>query len=450
MFFKQNALPIIILCVCVTFGVSVSYAQGSLTPPGAPAPTMKTLDQIESRTPISSLPTTITLSGSYYLIQNLTGVSGSNGIAIEVTDVTIDLNGFSLIGVPGSLDGIFVPDVNNVIRNIKIFNGTVSNWGGDGIHLKFASENIFQDLHLMQNSGIGIIAGTTSNYFNCVAQLNGSHGFSLGSNSVLNNCLTHLNQGHGITTTLDFISNVGSGTSALNNCSGFKNSLAGFNLGDQFIVSNCSSFLNSGAGFVVGSASVVSNCTSTSNTLNGYLIGDGSNISDSTSSYNDVHGISMGKGGLVSNCVAMFNGDHGIAVDEGSTIVNCTSSHNTSDGFLCNNDVKISNSNSNLNGGNGISLTSHCFAYRNSSTRNSSGSGIKVAVAGGSNHIEGNHLTANSKGIEAVNGGNIIIGNTAKGNTDNYGSIGVGNTVGPIVNSSNIATNNNPHANYEF
>jgi hypothetical protein len=39
------------------------HAQGSLTPPGAPAPTMKTLAQIEPRTPISSAPFTITVSG---------------------------------------------------------------------------------------------------------------------------------------------------------------------------------------------------------------------------------------------------------------------------------------------------------------------------------------------------------------------------------------------------
>ena len=36
--------------------LSTSIAQVTLTPPGAPAPTMRTLDQIEPRTPISSVP----------------------------------------------------------------------------------------------------------------------------------------------------------------------------------------------------------------------------------------------------------------------------------------------------------------------------------------------------------------------------------------------------------
>ena len=66
-------------------------AQGPLSPPGAPAPTMKTLEQIEPRTPISSLPYTITNSGSYYVVSNLH--STGHGIVIEVSGVTVDLMG---------------------------------------------------------------------------------------------------------------------------------------------------------------------------------------------------------------------------------------------------------------------------------------------------------------------------------------------------------------------
>jgi hypothetical protein len=84
--------------------LSTAFAQGSLTPPGAPVPTMKTLAQIEARTPISSLPFTITNSGSYYLTTNLN--SAGQGITISADNVAIDLSGF---GITTALNGIATP-----------------------------------------------------------------------------------------------------------------------------------------------------------------------------------------------------------------------------------------------------------------------------------------------------------------------------------------------------
>ena len=76
--------------------VSGACAQGSLIPPGAPAATMKTLEQVEPRIPISSLPYTITSGGSYYVRDNLS--STGHGIVIATNDVTVDLMGFSIGG----------------------------------------------------------------------------------------------------------------------------------------------------------------------------------------------------------------------------------------------------------------------------------------------------------------------------------------------------------------
>ena len=70
--------------------------QGSLTPRGAPGETMKTLAQVDPRTPISSLPYTINGPGSYYVTGNLS--STEDGIIIQSSGVTVDLMGFSLTG----------------------------------------------------------------------------------------------------------------------------------------------------------------------------------------------------------------------------------------------------------------------------------------------------------------------------------------------------------------
>src|SRR4029434_7246959 len=82
-----------------------AFCQGPLTPPGVPAPTMKTLDQIEARTPLAggSTPIIVSQPGSYYLTGNVTISTTDHGITIAgvVKNVTIDLNGFTLAG-PGS------------------------------------------------------------------------------------------------------------------------------------------------------------------------------------------------------------------------------------------------------------------------------------------------------------------------------------------------------------
>ena len=117
-------------------------AQGSLTPPGAPAPGMKTLSQIEPRTPVATNTTpgdsgdsfVISQPGSYYLTTNILGASGKNGISISCGNVTLDLHGFTMQGVPGSLDGIVVA---GTYTNTTVRNGVVTGWGNNGVDVFF-------------------------------------------------------------------------------------------------------------------------------------------------------------------------------------------------------------------------------------------------------------------------------------------------------------------------
>jgi hypothetical protein len=87
---------------------------------------MKTLAQVEPRTPISSAPLVITNPDAYYLPTNLVGTSGTNGIVIPSGSVTLDLNGNALLGVLGSLEGILFSGNET---NITMRNGTVQGWG---------------------------------------------------------------------------------------------------------------------------------------------------------------------------------------------------------------------------------------------------------------------------------------------------------------------------------
>lgn len=101
---------------------------GSLTPPGPPtAGTMKPLDQVEPRTPITSVPFTIGQSGSYYLTKDMS--CAGTAITVSVDNVTIDLCGFTLTGTGTTGVGINMSMQNNV----EIRNGTITCFPEAGI-----------------------------------------------------------------------------------------------------------------------------------------------------------------------------------------------------------------------------------------------------------------------------------------------------------------------------
>jgi len=193
------------------FTETAGFSQGSLTPPGAPAPTMKTLAQIEPRTPISSAPFTISTPGSYYLTTNLAGAASGSGITISANNVTLDLNGFTLQGVTSSFEGIYLSGTST---NVTVRNGTISGWGDHGVYFGdygnrsqnlvlerltvsanyngiYGANCIVQNCQSSDNSifGIYVAPGTVSH---CLVQNNGYSGIYVnapGSVVIGNNCV---------------------------------------------------------------------------------------------------------------------------------------------------------------------------------------------------------------------------------------------------------------------
>jgi hypothetical protein len=105
-------------------------AQGPLTPPpGAPAPLMKSLQQVEPRTDVATLAGdatavfVITAPGSYYLSGKVTATAGKAGIAIAAADVSLDLNGFAVTGAAGVTNGV---ELRNGANGATIRNGVIS------------------------------------------------------------------------------------------------------------------------------------------------------------------------------------------------------------------------------------------------------------------------------------------------------------------------------------
>lgn len=195
----------------VFLGTTHLCAQGPLAPPGAPALTMKTLRQLEPRTPISSAPYTITESGSYYLTTNL--VSTGHGIVVRADHVSVDLMGFTVSGDGGTGDhGIYLDgDSTRPIRGIRVHNGSVERFH-NGLRLEFARLNDFADLRIAKcaNSGV-ILLGTggslcTGNRIaSCDISENAGYGIYLAGNggavngNVIEDCSISENANTGIT-----------------------------------------------------------------------------------------------------------------------------------------------------------------------------------------------------------------------------------------------------------
>ena len=245
---------------------------GDLNPPPGP---IQPTNRVQLNAQAVTLPLTITQSGSYVLTSDLTGVTGQVGVFVEADDVTIDLNGFALIGVAGSLHGISSPATG--IKNLAVRNGVVRDWGSTGVNAFFASSSQFENLRVSDNGLNGIAVSSGSTVTGCTADGNASSGITTGSTTrfacTITRCTARNNGASGI---------IASNGSVVRDCAAEGNGIHGIAAFSGAQVSNCAAQSNGGSGFTAETGSTIRGCTSTLNTANGIQVAEACRVEDNT------------------------------------------------------------------------------------------------------------------------------------------------------------------------
>lgn len=404
---------------------STALAQGSLTPPGAPAPTMKTLEQIEPRTPISSLPFNITNSGSYYVTTNLTGLYGQDGIVVGADDVSIDLGGFTLTGISSGS----AVHADGVIRNgLRVWHGNLRGWSS-GVNAAIAQRSACADLTVAVSSN-GIYLGNYSTVRQCrVQNQNGNLGIATGDHSVVAECVAAGDPGSGIGI-------AGGSDSVIENCSATGNGI-GISAGSGSIIRSCTA-QNNGSGISTGNECAVRDSNASGNTATGISVSYHSQVSGCTADSNSGSGIGGVNGVQIVKCLANNNGNGtagiGIDIADDGAIRGCVAQGNQNDGIRVGGNCVVAENHA---GGNGLGTTASA--------------GIRST--GGGNRIDSNQTRDNlGRGIWAasISTDNIIIRNSSGNNAGGNYVFPAGTIAGPTNVISGTITDNNPWRNFSF
>jgi parallel beta-helix repeat protein len=279
-------LTVILLLLVGFMAYSMLANAGNLEPSGPPGPTMKTLQEVEPRIPISQsdVPKTILAPGSYYLTENLQAVGiGTHVIEIGTHDVTLDMMGFTIIGSNfetfAADNGIVVTQTD--AENIVIKNGVVRFCIQEGIDAFEAVNSQILNIRAFDNTGAGIVLGNGL-VWQCVAESNNS-GIRVGAGSSVIQCTARYNTG----------------------------AWAGIYTNNQCLVTDCTAMENNNHGIRAGADCIVTNNTASKNTGNG-IFAAASQVCGNTANRNTTNGIEVSFHCLVKDNLCALNTEAGI------------------------------------------------------------------------------------------------------------------------------------------
>jgi len=353
-----------------------------LVPPGPPAPTGKTLAEIQPGIPINEttapgdetyvhrIPTS--RRGRYFLTGDVMVPAGMGGIFIPYhqsqPNLILDLNGFAIRGDDGSRAGVYVSGVHQQVIVCKgTIEGVEVGVNAPGHHFGAISRR-FEKLLIRNCSADGIRLS--------------------GGNNTIRRCMVWNCGGHGIVAP----------TAVIDLCSVHRCAFSGFSLGGGVHVRHCMAIANGTSGFGAPDSS--------------------------------------GSGCTFSDCLAMDNNQYGFDLKDGSIAERCLATRNKSGGFQAVG-ARLTRNLARRNGpdGNGtaagILVTNSCVVEDNYCVGNERG----IVATGAHNLIQRNACSGNGTNwvVASGNTANVIVAAKSPSSDEAPNGVPLGSS-DPLVN----------------
>jgi len=140
----------------------------------------------------AGFPVSLNSRATYRLTSDLNVPLSTDGIYVDVDDVTIDLNGFNIVSSGGAFhDGINA----NIVKNLEVRNGTIRGFGRSAVFQVLPSQGWrLIGVRAISNGVLGFeLEGTVNLIRHCFAQGHSSIGFRTGDGSLVEESIARSN-----------------------------------------------------------------------------------------------------------------------------------------------------------------------------------------------------------------------------------------------------------------